>query len=119
MNDTVGTLAGGRYSNKDIVAAVILEIDIHVFVVIYGSFVIKEYKVNSRFLAYALLQPIPCGNQFLGFHFSNSLEVTTGFSFSTLKKEKRKKKASFRAIIAISSLSNHWGCYLFFLSTSL
>ena len=113
MNDTVGTLAGGRYSNKDIVAAVILEIDIHVFVVIYGSFVIKEYKVNSRFLAYALLQPIPCGNQFLGFHFSNSLEVTTGFSFSTLK------KASFRAIIAISSLSNHWGCYLFSLSTSL
>ena len=24
MNDTVGTLAGGRYSNKDVVAAVIL-----------------------------------------------------------------------------------------------
>ena len=31
MNDTVGTLAGGSYSNKDIVAAVILEVDIHVF----------------------------------------------------------------------------------------
>ena len=51
MNDTVGTLAGGSYSNKDIVAAVLLEVDIHVFVVIYGSFVIKEYKVNS---------PLPC-----------------------------------------------------------
>ncbi|KAK7839896.1 aconitate hydratase [Quercus suber] len=57
VNDTFGTLAGGSYSNKDIVAAVILEVDIHVFVVIYGSFVIKEDKVNSRFLAYALLQP--------------------------------------------------------------
>ena len=31
MNDTVGTLAKGSYSNKDIVAAVILEVDIHVF----------------------------------------------------------------------------------------
>ena len=51
MNDTVRTLARGSYSNKDIVAAVILEVDIHVFVVIYGSFVIKEYKVNSRFFA--------------------------------------------------------------------
>ena len=62
MNETVGTLAEGRYSNNDIVAAVILEVNIHVFVVIYGFFVIKKYKVNSRFLAYALLQPIPCGN---------------------------------------------------------
>lgn len=52
VNDTIGTLAGGSYSNKDIVAAVILE-------------------------------PSPCGNQFLGFHFSDSLEVPTAFSFST------------------------------------
>nr|POE75334.1 hypothetical protein CFP56_19053 [Quercus suber] len=47
VNDTIGTLAGGSYSNKDIVAAVILE-------------------------------PSPCGNQFLGFHFSDSQEVPTG-----------------------------------------
>ena len=45
--------------NDTIVAAVILEVDIHVFVVIYGSFVIKEYKFNSRFLAFALLLPSP------------------------------------------------------------
>ena len=54
MNDTVGTLAGGRYSNKDIVAAVILEIDIHVFVVIYGSFVIKYLNLNHKLSAQVL-----------------------------------------------------------------
>ena len=113
MNDTVGTLAGGRYSNKDIVAAVILEIDIHVFVVIYGSFVIKEYKVNSRFLAYALLQPSPCGNQFLGFPLQNCWKCQLGFLSQHLKKHQ------LFAISTISSLSNHWGCYLFSLSTNL
>ena len=38
------------FVNDTVVAVVILEVDIHVFVVIYGYFVIKEYKFNSRFL---------------------------------------------------------------------
>ena len=38
------------FVNDTVVAAIILEVDIHVFVVIYGYFVIKEYKFNSRFL---------------------------------------------------------------------
>ena len=101
------------FVNDTIVAAVILEVDIHVFVVIYGSFVIKEYKFNSRFLAYALLQPSPCGNQFLGFPLQNCWKYQLGFLSQHLKKH------LLFAISAISSLSNHWGCYLFSLSTSL
>ena len=54
MNDTIGTLPRGRYSNKDVVVDVILEVDIHVFVVIYGSFVIKYLNLNHKLSAQIL-----------------------------------------------------------------
>ena len=73
-------------------------------------FWVPDHQVLSSWSVQFL---ITCGNQFLGYHFSDSLELPTGCSFSTLK------KASFRAQIAVSSFSNHWGCYLFSLSTSL
>ena len=54
MNDTIGTLPRGRYSNKNVVVDVILEVDIHVFVVIYGSFVIKYLNLNHKLSAQIL-----------------------------------------------------------------
>ena len=57
MKGTVGTLAGSRYScvcEDTILVAVIFEVHIHVFVVIYGSLVINEKKFNSRFCVHAL-----------------------------------------------------------------
>ncbi|KAK9988545.1 hypothetical protein SO802_028784 [Lithocarpus litseifolius] len=46
VNDTVGTLAGGGYSNKDIVVAVISEVVIHVFVVSLALQHHKSYITN-------------------------------------------------------------------------
>ena len=42
------------FMNDTIVAAVILEVDIYVFMVIYGSLVLNEYKFNSCFRVHAL-----------------------------------------------------------------
>ena len=50
----IRTLAGGRYSNKDIVTAVIVEVDIHVLVVIYGSFVTEYLNLNHKLSAQVL-----------------------------------------------------------------
>ena len=42
------------FVNDTIVVVVILEVHIHVFVVIYSSLVLNEYKFNSRFRVHAL-----------------------------------------------------------------
>ena len=42
------------FVNDTILVAVIFEVHIHVFVVIYGSLVLNEKKFNSRFHVHAL-----------------------------------------------------------------